>query len=95
MRAVVMALFLVGPAIAQAQATDLRVATRIVKPFVIQDGNDLQGFSIELWREIALRLGTKSQFVVKPTVQDVLKSVKSKESALGIAAISITSEREE
>ena len=78
----------------QAQTASVRVATRVVRPFVFEEGGELKGFSIELWQEISRRLGVKSEFLVKPTVQDLLQSVKSTEAAVGIAAISITSERE-
>jgi polar amino acid transport system substrate-binding protein len=89
-------LFLLMPAagLAQAPTETLRVATRVVKPFVFEDGGQLTGFSIELWQEISSELHVKSEFLVKPTVQDLLDSVKSKEATLGIAAISITAERE-
>src|SRR5262245_58428717 len=76
-------------------AAKVRVATRVVRPFVFQEGGDLTGFSIELWREISRRIGVESEFLVEPTVQDLLDRVKSGQAAVGIAAISITSEREE
>jgi len=82
-------------ALAQAPPARLRVATRVVKPFVFEEGGELKGFSIDLWQEIGRRLGVTSEFLVKPTVQDLLQSVKSNEAALGISAISITSEREQ
>ena len=82
------------PALAQPQPEKLRVVTRLVKPFVFEEGGTLTGFSIELWQEIAKRLNVKSEFVVKPTVRDLLAAVKSKEAHLGIAAISMTAERE-
>src|SRR4030095_2171690 len=83
------------PGLAQTPPAAIRVATREVRPFVFRQGDQLEGFSIELWHEISLRLGLKSEFVIKPTVQELLESVKSKETALGIAAISITAEREQ
>jgi polar amino acid transport system substrate-binding protein len=94
--AVLLVLCLPALAVPQAPtpASNLRVATRLVRPFVFQENGELQGFSIELWREIGQRIGVSSEFVVKNTVQDLLTSVESKETALGIAAISITSERE-
>jgi len=88
-------LLVAAAASAQPPTAGVRVATRVVKPFVFEEGGELKGFSIDLWLEISRRLGVKSEFVVKPTVQDVLQSVKSNETALGIAAISITSDREE
>ena len=32
----------------------------------------LTGFSIELWQEISRQMNVKSEFLVKPTVQDLL-----------------------
>lgn len=88
-------LLLAGQASPQTPMATVRVATRAVRPFVFDEGGELKGFSIELWQEISSRLGVKSEFLVRPTVQDLLNSVKTKEAALGIAAISITSEREQ
>ena len=90
----VVCLQLAAAAVAFAQADSLRVATRLIKPFVYEENGQLTGFSIELWREIAGQMKIGSQFVVKPTVQDLLDMVKSKDAALGIAAISITADRE-
>ena len=79
---------------AQAQPQSVRVATRLVKPFVFEDKGQLTGFSVDLWQEIANQLNVKSEFVVKPSVRDLLASVNGQEANLGIAAISITAERE-
>jgi len=97
MRSLLVAVVLLIPisAVAQTQPTTVRVATREVRPFVFRQSDQLTGFSIELWEEIGLRLGLKTEFVVKPTVQDLLESVKTNESALGISAVSITSQREQ
>src|SRR5215475_8511364 len=78
----------------QPKPENLRVATRLVKPFVFEDKGQLSGFSVELWQEIARQLNIKSEFVVKPTVRDLLASIDDHEANLGIAAISITAERE-
>ena len=43
-------------------ANEITVATRTVEPFVIKDGDQFTGFSIELWRAIAIELGIKSRF---------------------------------
>jgi len=96
-RVVWLLLLLLMPAagLAEAPPASVRVATRVVRPFVFEEGGELKGFSIDLWREISRRLGVQSEFLVKPTVQDLLQSVKANEAALGIAAISITSEREQ
>ena len=79
---------------AQPQPESLRVATRLVKPFAFEENGKRTGFSIELWNEIATQLNVKSEFVVKPTVKELLDAVKSKDVDLAVAAISITAERE-
>jgi polar amino acid transport system substrate-binding protein len=79
---------------AQPQDTTLRVATRQVRPFVFEENGRLTGFSVELWQEIARQMNVKWQFVMKPTVKELLASVNAHEADLGIAAISITAERE-
>jgi polar amino acid transport system substrate-binding protein len=84
----------VTSAVAQPKQETLRVATRLVKPFVFEEGGHLTGFSIELWQEISKQLGAKTQFIVKPSVKELLDATRSKEADLAIAAISITAERE-
>jgi polar amino acid transport system substrate-binding protein len=78
----------------QSQSGKLRVATRLVRPFVYGQQGQLTGFSIELWQEIARQLNVQSEFVVKPTIKELLNAVKSNEASVGIAAISITADRE-
>jgi polar amino acid transport system substrate-binding protein len=79
---------------AQPQDATLHVATRLIKPFVFEENGQLTGFSVELWQEISRQMNVKSEFIVKPTVKDLLEAVRSKEADLAIAAISITADRE-
>ena len=72
----------------------LRVATRVVPPFVFERGGRLDGFSVDLWNSIAQRTGLKGEMTVNPSVKDLLAAVKANRADVGIAAISITSERE-
>lgn len=76
-----------------AQGT-LRVATRLIPPFVIQENHTLSGFSIDLWNSIATQLNLESKIQIYPSVTDLLAAVKTKQADVGIAAISMTSERE-
>jgi polar amino acid transport system substrate-binding protein len=93
--AVVLLLLCVAPyTFGQSQPSKLRVATRLVRPFVFEQGGQLTGFSIELWQEIARQVNVQSEFVVKPTVKELLNAVKSNDASVGIAAISITADRE-
>ena len=92
--AILCLLLIAASVLAQPQQKQLRVATRIIKPFVFEEKGKLTGFSVELWQEIAKRMNARYEFVVKPTVKELLDATKSKEADLGIAAISITAERE-
>jgi polar amino acid transport system substrate-binding protein len=83
-----------GAASAQPKEEKLRVATRLVRPFVFEENGRLTGFSVELWQEIARQMKVQSEFVVKSTVRELLESINHHEANLGIAAISITAERE-
>ena len=86
-------LMLVGSSYAQVPAKPVRVATRLVPPFVFEEGGKLTGFSIELWQSVAEELKIKSEIEKAATVKDLLAAVKSGKANLGIAAISITAER--
>jgi polar amino acid transport system substrate-binding protein len=92
--AIAFLLFVLSPPTAQSQPESLRVATRVIKPFVIEEGGSLTGFSIELWQEISALLDLRTQYIVKPSVRDLLEATRSNEADLAIAAISITEERE-
>lgn len=83
------------PAPAQAQKPDkpLRVATRTVPPFVFEENGKLTGFSIDLWQSISDEIKAKSEWLVSPTVRDLLSAVESRKADLGISAISVTAER--
>lgn len=90
-----LALFIcVTCSMAEAANTKLRVATRIVPPMVIEKNGVLSGFSIELWNGIGERLKRETEYVVMSDVSELLDAVGDGRVDLGIAAISITSERE-
>ena len=73
----------------------IKVATRIVSPFVTEENGELGGFSIELWKNIAQELNIKSDFKKTQSVADLLNAVKSKQTDVGISAISVTAQREQ
>lgn len=79
---------------ALGSASKLRVATRVVPPMVIEDKGALRGFSIELWNSISARLNRETEYLVMSDVGELLDAVGDGRADLGIAAISITSERE-
>ena len=46
-------LLLTGSSRAQAPVKSLRVATRVIPPFVFEENGKLTGFSIDLWQGIS------------------------------------------
>lgn len=87
---------IVSPLAAGAVDTpaSLRVATRTVPPLVENVNGQLTGFSIDLWNALAEQLGTKTEFVSFPDVGGLLDAVHDGKADLGIAAISITADRD-
>ncbi|WP_414572985.1 transporter substrate-binding domain-containing protein [Nostoc sp. CCY 9925] len=90
-------LLIASPGFTQQPQTQqsLSVATRVIPPFVVQDKDELSGFSIDLWRSIAKEMGVESKFIQYPTVSELLAAIQENKAKLGIAAISITAEREQ
>lgn len=73
----------------------LQVATRLVPPFAMKEGDQMRGFSVELWQAVARQLGWRFEWQERGAIADLLGSVERREADLAIAAISITSQREE
>ncbi len=85
-----------NPAISTVSAQKvLRVATRIIPPFVMEKEGNLTGFSIELWQKIATQMGVESKIRTYQTLPEMLSAVRENKADLAIAAILITAEREE
>jgi len=79
----------------QVQAVPLRVVTMPLEPFVIEEGDRLAGFSVDLWNAIADRLGMQYEWVKVETVEELLAAVQDGQADVGIAGISMTPEREQ
>jgi polar amino acid transport system substrate-binding protein len=73
----------------------LIVAVKPLEPFVIKRGEQLEGFSIDLWDAIAKANGWAFEYKFLPTVKAVLEDVQGGVSDVGIAGISMTDEREQ
>lgn len=76
------------------QDAPLKVYTSAAPPFVIVEPERLTGFSIDLWKEIALRTDIEYEWVVVNGFPDLQKAFESGEADAGISAIVMTSERE-
>ena len=79
----------------KAQTANLNVGTVHREPFVfLKNGEVSDGFSIELWEEIAKRRGYKFTWILEQKFPELLKKIEAGTQDLAIANISITSERE-
>ncbi len=72
----------------------LRVATMPIAPFIFRDGDQLRGYSVDVWDQVAHRLNLKYAWVVYDTIGELLQSVKENRADAGIAAISMTPDRD-
>lgn len=89
-----LAMMLVSGAWAQPPGPPLRVATFILSPFVMQQGGTLTGFSIDLWNEIAARLGVKTSYQMTPDVNALLASLRSGNADIAVSGLFYSTERD-
>jgi len=79
---------------AQNAPSERRVAAFTVAPLVIKKGDQLGGFSIELWEEIAARLNLKSSCKILPDPNSCVESVRSNNADICVSGIFYTTERD-
>ena len=94
MVAIVLGLGWPGSIQAQNAASELRVATYMLPPFVMQEGGRLTGFSIDLWEEIARRLNVKTNYKIAPDTKSCIEWVRSNNADIGVSGIFFTTERD-
>ncbi|MEZ2127153.1 transporter substrate-binding domain-containing protein [Sinorhizobium sp. CB9] len=74
---------------------ELVVGTKEAPPFAMKEPDGTwTGISIDLWRQIADKLGLKYRLAEEPTVQSLVEATARNSYDLSIAAITITAERE-
>ena len=82
-----------------AAGKNLIVVTKPVTPFVIEKNGHLTGYSIEMWervvREARLPFDPDTGYKVVETVPQMLEELSAGRADAGVAAVSITSEREQ
>jgi ABC-type proline/glycine betaine transport system substrate-binding protein/ABC-type amino acid transport substrate-binding protein len=83
-----------GPLGVAAAASPLRVATMLFEPFVIFQGRQYTGFSIDLWNEIAEEIGLNYEIYGVNSLAKLLDDVERQAADLATAGIGITSLRE-
>lgn len=91
----ILALLAQPPPAAAQEGEKLILATKVIEPFVIKKNGRLSGFSIDLWREVARLNNYQFEYLEVENVADQIEAVESGRADLAIAAISMTSDREE
>lgn len=77
-------------------AAELRVGIREVQPFIfLQDGQEPIGYSIDLWKAIALELHLDYRFLTSQGIAQTLQDMEAGKLDLAIGAITITEAREQ
>ena len=79
----------------QFEGDTLKVATKVAPPFAMKKSSgEWHGISIDLWRNVADEMGV-AYVLIEEDLQGMLDGVKEQKYDVGIAAISITVEREQ
>jgi polar amino acid transport system substrate-binding protein len=91
--AVVLFALIASPARAQTAQRTIKVETFVVPPFVIEEGGGLTGFSVDLWNDVARRLGAKTEYQLAPDVPAGFDAMRSEKADVAVSGIFITRER--
>ena len=75
------------PGLVQAQnaASEFRVATVLAPPFVLKAGDQLTGFSIDIWEAVAARLNVKSSYRIAGDKNSGIELVQSNKADIGVS----------
>ena len=75
------------------KAQKLRVGVTGSAPFVIQEGDEFKGISLDIWQEIAQSEGLEYELMAQKNAQESIDAVTRGELDLVIGPLSISSER--
>ena len=81
--------------LSQDQDRPLRVAIRPIIPFVMKQGDQWTGFSIDLWDAVANRLNLDYTWVEVQSDVEMMDAVASGAADVAISALAMTPEREQ
>lgn len=73
----------------------LTVGLYLSPPFVMQADGAYTGMAIDLWEELAGRLGVESEYRVMPTIRELVDAAASGELDIAVTNLTITKSREE
>lgn len=85
---------IINNSFAQEKLDSVKVARKSFPPFVFEEGGQYVGFSIDLWKEIAKELNLDYQIYEEDSIVNLLTSIQQGNTDIGIAGITMTSERE-
>lgn len=73
----------------------VRIATRLIEPDAFEENGQIVGFSADLGRSVLEQLQWKAVLKTYPDVPELLNAIRLGQADLGVAAIAITSQREQ
>ena len=73
----------------------VRVGLYVNPPFVIRDGETYSGMAYELWDAVSADLGVESDYVVLPTVRDLVAATAAGDVDVAVANLTVTKRRAE
>lgn len=83
------------PANPGATAETVNVVVHPLEPFVMRTSSgELTGFSVDLWDEVAKRMGWATEYLVTDDVRGQLASVAAGRASVAVGGISLTAQRE-
>jgi len=85
----------VGQTASPAGGREVRIALRVVPPFVIATPDGYTGYSIDVWEDAADNAGVTTTFVEVATPAEQLAAVTDGRADVGVGALTITEAREE
>jgi polar amino acid transport system substrate-binding protein len=82
------------PSLVQAQnaTSELQVATFVIPPFVLKTGDQLTGFSIDIWEAVAARMKVKSSYTIAGDKNSGIALLQSKKADIGVSGIYYSTE---
>ncbi len=87
-------MFICPVAWAQPSLPVIHVSTFVLEPFVIEQDGRLNGFSVELWREIAARIHVQSDYRITPDVNATFQALRTGRADVAVSGLFYSAERD-
>jgi polar amino acid transport system substrate-binding protein len=76
-----------APAMAEERRAGIRAVAGVIPPLVMKDQAQLTGFSIELWKAIAAKLGAETSYRIVPDINGLFDALRTGESDIVIVGV--------